>query len=823
MDVQTFLQHLTRQPFYAGQIAHLEHIPRRSARYGALRTALHPDLQAQLRGQGIDRLYAHQAEAVNAALAGRHVMVVTATASGKTLCYNLPTLEAILKQPTARALYLYPTKALAQDQLRALQELGCAVEGRRVPKDETLPITVGTYDGDTPQTRRAKLRQGAQIILTNPDMLHLGILPNHPLWGSLFRHLRYVVIDEAHTYRGVFGSQVACVLRRLRRVAALYGSEPQFIAASATIANPAEHFAALTGVEGVVVEGDGSPAGPRAFVLWNPPFVDKAKTTRRSANGEAATLFTTLIRNDVRTIMFTRARKVAELILRYAREELEKEEGKEGRRGKEGKGGKGGREGKGGKEGREGKVPDAYPSFPSFPSLSSASPLSVRIAAYRAGYTPAQRRQIEQDLFSGRLLGVTATSALELGIDVGGLDAAVLVGYPGTIASLWQQAGRAGRGSEPSLAVLIALDNPLDQYFVRHPAELFGRPHEHALIDPDNVYVLARHLPCAAHEAPITNEVSPGHFDDEALFGPGFVPAMVELEESGRLAFRGDRWTYTGSDYPAEKVSLRSAGGGRFAILDESREYRTLEEIEASTAAQRVHPGAVYLHQGESYLVTHFDPDMGYAIVRPAEVDYYTVPREGSDVRIVRSLRHRPIPGGYAYFGRVRATSRVVGYRRLRHYSEEVLGDEPLELPPSTFETMALWWDVAPEIAQACARRGLDFLGGIHAAEHACIGLLPLLAMCDRWDIGGLSTPRHPDTDAAQIFIYDGFPGGVGIAERGFEDLPALWRATWDAVAHCPCTDGCPSCVQSPKCGNNNQPLDKAAAKLVLEMLRTTG
>ena len=357
---------------------------------------------------------------------------------------------------------------------------------------------------------------------------------------------------------------------------------------------------------------------------------------------------------------------------------------------------------------------------------------------------------------------------------------------------------------------------------MRHPAELFGRPHEHALIDPDNVYVLARHLPCAAAEIPLTNLASPEHFDDEALFGPGFVHAMVQLEESGRLEFRGDRWTYTPTDYPAEQVNLRSAGGGRFAILNEADNYRTLEEIEASTAPQRVHLGAIYLHQGESYLVTRFDETMNLAVVRPAEVDYYTQAREWSDVRIVRSAAHRPIPGGYAYFGFVRTTSQVVGYRRLRHYSDEVLGEEMLELPQTTFDTAALWWDLAPEIVAACNRRGLDFLGGIHAAEHACIGILPLFAMCDRWDIGGLSTPRHADTDAPQIFIYDGFPGGVGIAEQGFKELPALWKATYEVIAACPCEAGCPSCIQSPKCGNNNQPLDKGAAKLILEMLLKT-
>ncbi|MEA3337808.1 MAG: DEAD/DEAH box helicase [Chloroflexota bacterium] len=790
MNVNSFLRDLRRQSFYQSQIVHLEQVARRGAKYGKLTIPLHPVLKRQLEAQGITRLFTHQAQAINAAQSGQHLILVTATASGKTLGYNLPVLEAILERPTARALYLYPTKALAQDQLRALRELGCAIEGQRGRGTTSLPVTVGTYDGDTPQSRRGRLRKSGQIILTNPDMLHLGILPNHPLWGSFLRNLRYVVVDEAHTYRGVFGSQVACVLRRLRRVCAVYGSEPQFIATSATIANPAQHFLGLTGVEGVVVDDDGSPQGPRSFALWNAPLIDKARTARRSANSEATNLFSALVRNQTRTIVFTRARKVAELILRYAREELKK-----------------------------GQNPEGKTRGIRRRSAKGDESLSSRIAAYRAGYTPEQRRKIERDLFSGELLGVTATNALELGIDVGGLDAAVLVGYPGTIASLWQQAGRAGRGNEPSLAILIALDNPLDQYFMRHPEELFGRPHEHALIDPDNVYVLARHLPCAAHEVPLTNVASPGHFDDEALFGPGFVPAMVELEQTRRLSFQGDRWAYNGNDYPAEKVNLRSIGGSRFAILNEANNHRTLEEIEASSATQRVHPGAIYLHQGESYLVTRFDADQGFAIVRPVEVDYYTQPREWSDVRILRSLAHRAIPGGNAYFGQVRTTSQVIGYRRLRHYTEEVLGEEMLELPATTFETAALWWDLSPEMIRACARRRLDFLGGIHAAEHAAIGILPLFAMCDRWDIGGLSTPRHPDTDAPQVFIYDGFPGGVGIAEQGFKQLPDLWRATWEVIARCPCHDGCPSCIQSPKCGSNNEPLDKAAAQLILEML----
>ena len=550
---------------------------------------------------------------------------------------------------------------------------------------------------------------------------------------------------------------------------------PQFIATSATIANPGEHFGMLTGLPVTVVSDDGSPHGPRTFALWNPPFVDKARTARRSANHEASDLFTQLVAGGVRTIAFARARVVAELLLRYSRQQLSK----------------------------------------------TRPELAGKIAAYRAGYMAEERRRIERELFGGRLIGVTATSALELGIDVGGLDASVLVGYPGTIASMWQQAGRAGRGSDPSLALLVALDNPLDQYYMRHPDVLLGKPSENALLDPDNVYILQRHLPCAAHESPL--RADDGGQDDEALFGPGFVDAMVQLERSGTLEYTGDKWVYRANDYPAQDVNLRDAEGDRFALLDADNTYKMIEELSATTAPQRAHAGAVYLHQGDAYLVTEFNYDLRHAIAQQANVDYYTQARELNDVRIVRSLRHRETPAGLAYLGQVRVRSQVIGYRRIQQFSETVLGEEPLDMPVTEYETVAMWWDLPPELPAHLASRGRDFLGGIHAAEHAAIGILPLFAMCDRWDIGGLSTPRHPDTDAPQIFIYDGFPGGVGIAEKGFELLPELWQATLDVIEACPCDGGCPSCVQSPKCGNFNQPLDKAAAALILRWLLTGG
>ncbi len=776
-DPAAFLNGLARQRGYQGQLVHVHELPARPARYGRLATRLSDPVAAALKAGGVERLYVHQAAAINAALAGQNVVVATSTASGKTLCYYVPVLEALARDPLARALCLYPTKALAQDQIGKWQAFVSGSAGA-IPNAEAA-----TYDGDTPPASRGAIRKRMRVVMSNPDMLHVGILPNHALWASFFRHLKFVIIDEAHSYRGVFGSQVACVLRRLRRVCALYGNAPQFIATSATIANPAEHFELLTGMSATIIDDDGSPHGPRTFALWDPPFLDRARKARRSANREASDLFVALVAGGVRTIAFARAP-------------------------------------------RGGRVAPAVRAR----AVASAPPgLADRIAAYRAGYLPGDRRKIESDLFHGHLLGVTATSALELGIDVGGLEAALLVGYPGTIASMWQQAGRAGRGEGAALAVLVAMDNPLDQYYMRHPANLFGRPHEHALIDPDNIYILQLHLPCAAQEAPLVvageGDGRPGEQDDRALFGPGFVEALAALVDSERLrpmpgwGSQGQRWVFSGSGHPAQAVALRDAQGDRFAVLNASNGYALLEELSSSQAAFRVHLGAVYIHQGESYQVTEFDLAQHRAVVTRATVDYYTQARELSDVRIVRSQRHMQLLTTTAYLGRVRVRSQVVGYRRLQQFTEAVQGDESLDLPANQFDTVALWWDIPEDIPLELARRGWDFYGGLHAAEHASIGILPLFAMCDRWDIGGLSTPRHPDTGAPQIFIYDGYPGGVGIAEKGFDLLVQLWSAALDTIRSCPCDDGCPSCIQSPKCGNNNEPLDKRAAEFILGRL----
>jgi DEAD/DEAH box helicase domain-containing protein len=684
------------------------------------------------------------------------VAVTTSTGSGKTLCYNLPVLESLHNDPTGRALYLFPTKALAQDQIRNLTNL---------TQSAGLNLVSGTYDGDTPRSARARIRKAVSILLTNPDMLHVGILPNHRMWSHFLANLRFVILDEAHAYRGVFGSHVACVLRRLRRLCRRYGSDPRFICCSATIANPWEHVATLTGLPPVVVAEDGSPHGARDFVLWNPPFVDEKKSAHRSANVEASRLFTELVSHGLRNITFTKARRVTELILHYSREMLERQE------------------------------PDLVPM----------------VKSYRAGYLPRERREIERDLFDGKLLGVTATTALELGVDIGALDATVLVGYPGTVASTWQQAGRSGRGIRDALSVLIGLDNALDQYFMRHPEQLFGRTPENALLDPGNLYVLCGHLPCAAFEMPLTS-------GDEEIFGGGFALAVGDLVERGELEPRGGRWHYPSSDYPAERVSIRAVSRENYLLLDES-EGSLLEEIDSATAFRRIHPGAVYLHQGECYVISELDLRARVARARLVDSEYYTQPRETSELWIVSCSRQERLGKTLACYGQVEVTEQVVGFRRKQLFSDVVLDEQDLDLPPRSFVTSALWFDVPPAAEERVRREGFDFQGGLHAVEHAAIGILPLFAMCDRQDIGGLSTPHHPVTRRPQVFLYDGFPGGVGISEKGFELLPELWGATLRTVEECPCETGCPSCIHSPKCGNNNEPLDKAAASIILKAL----
>jgi len=784
LNTAVFLADMKRLPWYQEQVEHVQAIPERQAAYGDLDRPLHPRLAASLDALGLHRLYSHQAAAVNAARRGQHVIVSTAAASGKSLCYHIPVVEALLQDSTAYALYLFPTKALAQDQSNALdkllnpepgpsgfasgQALNSQPQGAGV-RGSGFRVVHGIFDGDTPPEERADVRRRARLLITNPDMLHMGILPNHRTWYQLIRGLKYVVVDEAHVYRGVFGSHVANVLRRLRRLCRLFGSDPRFILCSATIANPGEHAERLAGLPFTVVDTDGSPYGGKDFLLWNPPMIDKARGSRRSTNTDAALLLAELMRRQVRTLAFVRSRRLAELLYVYVRERLKE----------------------------------------------SAPPLAKRIAAYRGSYLAEDRRRLERDLFEGRLLGLTTTSALELGIDVGDLDATILTGYPGTLASTWQQAGRSGRRGQRALSVLVANDNPLDQFLMRHPERIFGLPTESARISPANPYILKPHLLCAAYEAPLTPL-------DSDIFDVDIEPPADDLLTQGFLHKRGKRWHLEPEvEYPAQRVNIRSAGGSYTLVEDGTGAI--LETVPEESAFLQIYPGAVYLHQGDPYLIKELDIPSQTAYAEKTEVPYYTQVMDVTDTRIIRTFKSKPAGRAHAYLGEVDVTTTVTGFRRRAPVTEESLGDGYVELPPRTFRTVSLWFDVAPDTVRRLAERKLDLAGGLHAAEHAAIGLLPLFAMCDRADIGGISTPLHPDTGRPQVFIHDGQPGGVGIAEHGYEMMAQLWDATLEAIEACACESGCPGCIHSPKCGNNNHPLDKAAATLILRDLLGQG
>jgi len=753
MDAAVFLHHLINLPTYEQQIIHIELIHSQGPTFDELDKPLKPALKARLESLGMSRLYSHQAEALNAISAGKNVIVATPSASGKTLCYQIATLEAMLIDNSNSALYLFPTKALAQDQFRSLRQL--ALPGLLSEK------AIAIFDGDTPQSQRTAIKRQARIVLTNPDMLHLGILPNHESWSKLLQHLKYVVIDEAHVYRGVFGSHVANVLRRLRRICAHYGSNPQFICCSATIANPKEHAENLTGLPFDAIIKDGSPHGEKYFSFWNPPLLDEAKSSRRSANSEAAFLLAELIQKNIRSLVFARTRKLTELIYIYTQSRL------------------------------------------------SAS-LAQLISPYRAGYIPEERRRIEHQFLQGHLVGLVATTALELGIDIGDLEATVLTGYPGSIASAWQQAGRSGRSSHSSLSFLIAQDNPLDQYLMHHPDFFFGKNFDNALINPDNPHILKPHLLCAAWEQPLSEK-------GKQIFGDTFDVTLADLEQEGKIRKRGERWYPSPTSiYPAQEVNIR-ATSGQYAIIDSHG--CLVETVEASVAFFQIHPGAIYLHQGESYIIMELDLVRHTALARQAYVDYYTQTKELTDIRVLKTVKEKECRSARVYFGDVAVTTRIVGFKKKRQFTEELIGEETLDLPPQSFLTKSLWFDLPQKAIDKITDVGLDFHGGLHACEHAAIGILPLFALCDRNDIGGVSTPFHPDTGKAQIFIYDAYPGGIGIAEKGFEIVEQLWQATLNLIKGCSCKDGCPSCIQSPKCGNNNQPLDKKAAVMLLEGL----
>jgi DEAD/DEAH box helicase domain-containing protein len=726
--------------------------PERRSRPVALPEGLDPGFAESLRRGGVEQLYSHQLAALEAS--ERSDLVITSgTASGKSLAFNLPVLGGIARDEKRRALYLYPTKALAQDQARKLAQL-------RPPR-----LREAIYDGDTPREERPAIRRRSNLVLTNPDMLHVGVLPNHRSWGDFLANLEWVVVDEAHTYRGVFGSHVANVLRRLRRLARAYGSEPRFLLASATIANPVELAERLVGTEFELIDDDGAPRAGRELAMWNPPLIDKASGTRRSALSEAADLLAELVSQEVRTICFLKSRRGIELIQRFARENLE-------RRGK----------------------PE----------------LAARIAPYRGGYTPQQRREIEDRLSRGELLAVVATDALELGIDVGELDAAICVTFPGTVASLRQMWGRAGRRRR-GLAVYVAGQDALDQFFCRHPEEFLERPVEAAILDHSNDQIASRHLIAAAYELPLSDE-------DDEFFGPGWRERAERLVSAGELRGAGGKLLPRRSEFVASRIALRSASADSVAVIErDSGEMLGL--VEAERAFTTIHPGAVYLHLGRSYEVERLDISERRAVVSSFDGDWYTRPKKETEIYIERTHEQREVAGVQLNFGEVSVSEQVIAFQRVSIADQEPIDVVALELPEQSFVTQALWYVLPDRLSAALPPDVL--LGALHATEHGQIAVLPLIAMCDRWDIGGLSTNVHFQTGRSTIFIYDGHPGGVGISKRGYEVFERLLDDAERLIAECPCESGCPSCVQSPKCGNLNEPLHKAGALELMGQMKS--
>jgi DEAD/DEAH box helicase domain-containing protein len=750
-----------------GRLVGEAHNGRSEPRLTAPPADLHADLLGALARLGIEQLYSHQSEALAAAWEGS-VVITTGTASGKSMCFNLPTIEVLCRDARARALYLYPTKALAQDQARALSAFGLP---RRVRP--------AIYDGDTPRQARGEIRRKANVVLTNPDMLHIGILPNHQAWAELFSNLAVVVIDEAHVYRGVFGSHVANVIRRLRRIAAAYGTEPRFLLTSATIANPVDLAQRLTGLEDfTLIDDDGSPTPARQIAMWNPPLIDEQIGSRLPASAEGSELLAKLVLSGARSICFVRSRRGVELLTRLLRERLRAQD----------------------------------------PALAEL------VVPYRAGYTAQQRRELEARLLEGELRAVITTDALELGIDIGQLDAAIVVTFPGTVASLKQMWGRAGRRGN-GLAVYIAGEDALDQFFCRHPTDFLERPVEAAILDHESLQIHLQHLLCAAHEGPLSAS-------DAQILGPRLEAYAEVLVGSGALRRREARDGSTArlpptsyvprrpGSYPAGDVSLRSASAERFAIV-ETDSGEMLGTVEAARAHSTVHQGAIYLHMGSAYEVIQLDLQQRRALVKAFDDDWYTQPKMETDTAIERLLDRRTALGVTVSFGEVSVTETVIAYQRKRIADHSQIDLVALDLPQSTFATQAFWYEPGPAIAslgeQTIPLEAL--LGALHATEHSQIAVLPLIAMCDRWDIGGLSTNLHPQTSGPAIFIYDGHPGGVGIARTAFARFEELCKDAHRLIAGCKCSKGCPSCVQSPKCGNLNEPLSKVGARMLLEQM----
>jgi DEAD/DEAH box helicase domain-containing protein len=741
-----FLSELRSAPDSNFSISHYHYLPAHDGIFLDPSQNLSPPLQTALENLGIKRLYSHQAKALDALQAGKHILVATPTASGKTLIYNVPVVRALVQDPNSRALYLFPLKALEQDQFKTLEEFKAALP--------SPAFTAAIYDGDTPPEVRKQLRlKPPNILISNPDMLHMGLLPYHESWRGFFSQLKYVVIDEVHTYKGIMGSHMAQVLRRLTRICRHYGAAPQYILASATIANPEELAAKLTGSEVEVISESGAPLSGRHFVFINP---------EASSAALAAGLFVQALRHGLSTICFTQARKLTELMHLWA--------------------------------------------------LRQAPDLKRLISSYRAGFLPEERREIEQRLASGKMLGVISTSALEMGIDIGGLDICILVGYPGTMVTTWQRSGRVGRWGQDSLVLLVAQPDALDQYFMKHPQEFFSRHFEAAVLDPHNPYVVKAHLPCAAQELPLDRQ-------SETVFDlPAYEELITSLEKARHLlrAASSETW-YASSRFPQKEVNIR--GIGQSLAIFKTGSKRAIGSIDGHRALGECHPGAIYLHKATSYLVERLDLERRNILVTPVDPQYFTRIQSEKETEILEKFGSRNLGAFTVHLGHLKVTQRILAYEKRRLVGQELLGVIPLELPEQIFETVGMWLEIPDSVKSAVVEAGGHFMGGIHALEHALISMFPLFALADRYDIGGISHPLHPQLQQAAVFIYDGYPGGVGLAARGYEMTEPLLAKTREMIAACGCEDGCPSCIHSPKCGAGNKPLDKAAALMVAECL----
>jgi DEAD/DEAH box helicase domain-containing protein len=766
MNSDEVIDEFKRSSDYEGQIVYIRKIKEKEAKYGDLSRPLPNKIAEILFEMGIKKLYTHQTDAIENIRKGENVVIVTSTASGKTLCYNIPVIENLISHPEDKALYIFPTKALAQNQLKNINNF--------ISKLFVDRIIANTYDGDTPQYKRKGIRINSSIILTNPDMLHHSILPNHIKWAQFLGKLKYIVIDEIHVYRGIFGSNTSQVLKRLNRIADYYGSSPQYICCSASIANPVELTEKLTGKKVKLIENDGAPKGEKTFVFWNPPVDKKRGNIRKSSNIQAQKIFTKLINKKVQTIVFARTRIVAELLYKFTKEYLEEND-----------------------------------------DINANA-----IRSYRGGYLPEERRKIEELLFNGKLLGITSTNALELGIDVGTLDACIIVGYPGSITSVWQQSGRAGRTKSDSLVVIVAYDDPIDQYFINHPSYFFDSNLENAVIDPFNPYIMVSHLCSAVYELPFCE-------NDFKYFGPLTNDLMTILEDESYVKKIQDKWFWARGELPSTRNRLRTTSEDNINIIELDEKRSVIGTVDFSSAFLLVHPGAVYIQEGESYIVQNLDIESKIAYVRKGDLDYYTQPITYSTIKVLEKKNRKRIKNIDAFLGEIKVVFSVFSFVKIKFYSLERFGMEKLDLPEQEMETTSLWLDFSTLDFEYVISKGVRPVEGLVGIKNLLLIMLPILSMCDKNDIGGTIDVKNPSSPG--VFIFDKYPGGIGFSEKGFELIEDMLRMGYDLVKNCNCKNGCPSCVGASNVssiiyrdfdgkGGWFYP-DKMATKILLEMI----